>query len=467
MAHCPSALLAVAVLALSLPAVASAAQPQAHRTGSVEPISTKGLSATPFTSPSGQRGWKVRIPGGRALATPAVVDGMVFVGGGFGSNEFYAFDAVTGRARWAIRVSDDGPTAAVVAEGRVVFNTESCTLFVVDARTGKHLWSRWLGDPLMSQPAIHAGVVYMAYPGPDGEHRLIALTLADGATVFERRIAGDIISAPVVDGDSVYLTTTDGTVYRHALADGRLLFEKKMNATSAPSVAGGEIYVAQNDPAAAGAATRKEGIRRMDKQGGYQGELQASKEAKHLDPRVQERSGYAGKAKSDDASVGFGGGAPAAAKTGAARSNLGQGTVRGIWEYQGSRPTSVKDRNYVTQGDVVRGLDRVSGKVLWERKLAGDAEKVGGHLGTPPAYAAGKLVVGTVQGDVVGYAADGGAELFRVATGEEIRFQPALVGGRIFVGTTAGTLLGIETGDPTLDGWTMWGGGPAHDGPAQ
>jgi outer membrane protein assembly factor BamB len=314
----------------------------------------------------------------------------------------------------------------------------------------------------MSQPAVHAGVVYMAYPGPDG-HRLIALALADGATVWERRIAGDIVSAPVVDGDSVYLTTTDGTVYRHALADGRLLFEKKMNATSAPTVAGGEIYVAQNDPAAPKGQGRKEGIRRMDKGGAYQGELQASKPAGYLDARVQERSGYAGKVKADDTSVGFAA-APSTAKTAEAAANLGQGTVRGLWEFQGSRPTSVKDHNYVTQGDVVRDLDRLSGKVLWEKKLAGDAEKVGGHLGTPPAYAAGKLVIGTAQGDVVAYAAVGGAELFRVATGEEIRFQPALAGGRVFVGTATGTLLAIESGDATLDGWTMWGGGPEHDG---
>jgi Ca-activated chloride channel family protein len=452
-------------LALSLAAPASASQPNAARTGSVQALPTAGLTAKPFTAPGGKRGWKVTIPGGRALATPAVVGGMVFVGGGFGSNEFYAFDAATGAPRWAIRVSDDGPTAAVVADGRVVFNTESCTLFVVDAKTGKQLWSRWLGDPLMSQPAVHAGVVYMAYPGADGTHRLAAMRLEDGKTIFERPIAGDVITAPVVDGDSIYLTTTDGTVYRHALTDGRLLLQKQMNATSAPTVAGGEIYVAQNDPAAPKGGARKEGIRRMDKGGGYQGELHASKDAAYLDSRVQDRSGYATKATASDASVGFGGGAPATAKAAGAKANIGQGTVRGIWEFQGSRPTAVKDRNYVTQGDVVRGLDRVSGRVLWEKKLAGDAAKVGGHLGTPPAYAAGKLVVGTAQGDVVAYAAEGGAELFRVPTGEEIRFQPALVGGRIFVGTGAGTLLAIDTGDATLDGWTMWGGGPEHDGP--
>ena len=71
------------------------------------------------------------IPGDHALATPAVVDGKLFIGGGFGSHEFYAFDAQTGKMLWQYRTSDDGPTAAVVAEGYVAFNTESCELEIL------------------------------------------------------------------------------------------------------------------------------------------------------------------------------------------------------------------------------------------------------------------------------------------------------------------------------------------------
>ena len=71
----------------------------------------------PFASKDGRlAGWKVTIPGGRPLATPAVVDGRVFLGGGFGSHEFYAFDADDRPASsGSTRPSDDGPTAAVVA----------------------------------------------------------------------------------------------------------------------------------------------------------------------------------------------------------------------------------------------------------------------------------------------------------------------------------------------------------------
>src|SRR3974377_1170210 len=105
--------------------------------------------AVPFQSPDGRfERWKLRIPGGHPLATPAVVGDRIFLGGGFGSYEFYAFDARDGRLAWQYQTSDDGPTAAAVAEGHVVFNTECCELEVLTV-DGAPVWKKWLGDPLM------------------------------------------------------------------------------------------------------------------------------------------------------------------------------------------------------------------------------------------------------------------------------------------------------------------------------
>jgi hypothetical protein len=39
----------------------------------------------------------VTIPGQRPLATPAVAEGRLFLGGGFGSYDFYALDAAIGQ----------------------------------------------------------------------------------------------------------------------------------------------------------------------------------------------------------------------------------------------------------------------------------------------------------------------------------------------------------------------------------
>src|SRR5215470_19315134 len=103
---------------------------------------------------TGFDGWRVVLEPRQGVPTPAVCRGRLFVGGGFGSYDFFALDAATGAQAWHLRTTDDGPTAAVLSDGFVVFNTESCTLEVVDAMSGRVVWEKWLGDPLMAQPAV-------------------------------------------------------------------------------------------------------------------------------------------------------------------------------------------------------------------------------------------------------------------------------------------------------------------------
>lgn len=124
----------------------------------------EGLKPVRFRTADCKAGWVLRIPGHHPIATPAYADGLLFVGGGYGSHGFYAFEAKTGALAWKITTADDGPTAAVVEDGYVGFNTESCTVIVVDEKTGKVIWQQWLGDPLMSQPAISGGRLFIAYP---------------------------------------------------------------------------------------------------------------------------------------------------------------------------------------------------------------------------------------------------------------------------------------------------------------
>lgn len=450
-----------------------------HRDGSAERI---GVPQRPeaFRTPDGKRGWMINLGNGRPLATPAVVDGVVYVGGGFGSHEFYAFDATSGATRWALRVSDDGPTAAVVRDGVVAFNTESCTLFVVDAETGRPLWSRWLGDPLMSQPAIGDGRVYMAFPGGGG-HRLVAFELRSGREIWRVPLEGDIISAPVLHGDSVYSSTFNGTVYRHRASDGGLAWREEYRATSAPWLYGNEVYVShREDPVAPrprgfmaqafltwAALAQVEAVGRLS--GSHNpGDSSAprsyrSRYAPWLNSNVQRGSSYSGEQHSSDSQVGFST-APATARTAEAEANVGQGTVRGLWEFQGSRPCVIDGRLFLTQGDQLVAMDPASGRELWSRPLSGVLAEHGGHLASPPSAAGGRLFLGTVTGDVVVVSQEDGRVVDSIRVGHPMRFQPAVVDGRLYLGTSDGRLIMLELGDPTADGWSMWGGGPSHNG---
>src|SRR6201999_2944777 len=45
-------------------------------------------------------GYYIQLPSTALVPTPAVVNGQVFVSGGFGSKQYFAFDAITGQKKW-------------------------------------------------------------------------------------------------------------------------------------------------------------------------------------------------------------------------------------------------------------------------------------------------------------------------------------------------------------------------------
>ncbi len=432
-----------------------------HREASIAPQ----LHPETITFKSGRTGWKVQIPGNRPLATVAYTDDLIFVGGGYGSYEFYAFRAATGKLAWMYKTGDDGPTAAVVKNGYVVFNTESCIIYVLKAKTGEKVWEKWLGDPLMSQPAVDDRHVYMAYPGKDGHHRLACMALKDGKEIWDTQIAGDLISAPIVDHGSVYITCFDGTIYRYNAQTGGLIWSQKKNATCAPTIYEGKIFVSLREEVkvADDSVKQYEGITTLNMEDGKQEQdnLWAKREAPYL---VYGRvTANVGLQEELDASVGFGS-VPGSAKIDQARSNVGQGSVVGCWAFQGSRPV-VRDRySFNAMGNEIQALDTKTGKEKWSNTYDDlDEEGVGGRIFSPPSYANNKLFLGSGSGNVFCLSVKDGKVLWREKVDGPISFQPAVAKGMVFVSCDNGTLYGINTGDRNDDGWYMWGGNAEHN----
>lgn len=430
--------------------------------GAQEPA---GIEPQDLDLKSGRKGWKVQIPGGRPLATIAYEDGLVFVGGGYGSYEFYAFHAKTGELAWMFKTGDDGPTAAVVKNGYVVFNTESCIIYVLKSKTGEKVWEKWLGDPLMSQPAVDDKYVYMAYPGNDGQHHLACMTLTEGTEVWDVTIAGDLISAPILDKKSVYITCFDGTVYRYNSADGDLVWSQKKNATCAPMIYNDKIFVTlrEQEKSTDDSVKQFEGLATMDNRDGkqLQDKIWARREAPYL---VYGRASANSSVQAElDASVGFST-APGAAKIHQAQENVGQGSVVGCWAYQGSRPVVAGDFSYNAMGNEVQALDVKTGEVKWSNNYDEfSIEGIGGRVFAPPSFANGKLFLGSGSGELFCLREKNGKLLWKEKVAGSISFQPAVAHGMVFISCDNGMLYGISTGDEDDDGWYMWGGNAAHN----
>jgi outer membrane protein assembly factor BamB len=431
--------------------------------------------SVPFTSPNGRiKGWKVTIPGRRPLATPAVVDSRVFLGGGFGSYDFYAFDAGTGNVAWQYQTEDDGPTAAAVQDGYVAFNTESCELEVLTV-TGQPVWKKWLGDPLMSMPALERGRVYMAYPDSRGDrqHYLACFDLRTGREYWKRAISGEIITAPVLADGHVYLTTLDGTLSCFQQDDGTRRWQEPKNATSSPVVWNHQCYFSQRQEVPLDVAG-KQGVQQWEHVAARGAEAGAgtrpyratARAADWLDHAKRKKgSPYYAASEAADAAVGFAA-FKGDAKIDQAMKNLGQGHVHGIWAYQGSKPFLSKGRLYSALGDTLHCVNPQTDEAFWGKTLR-NAEPRGELLDsvvTPPVLVNGKVFVGTIFGEVYCLSAQSGEVLWSAGVGEPIVFQPAVAQGWVYVSTNLGSLFGLETGDPRDDGWLMWGATAAHNG---
>ena len=433
------------------------------------PKMPRDLKPVAFKTSDGKEGWALRIPGERPIATPAYAAGLVFVGGGYGSNEFYAFDARTGALRWKMHTSDDGPTAAVAEDGYVAFNTESCTVIVVNARTGKLAWQEWLGDPLMSQPAIADGRLYIAYPsgqrghGGRTSHRLLCADLRTGRHIWQQDISADVISAPVVSGDKVYLTCFDGTSFALKAANGAVVWRKENQSTSAPVVAGEQVIITQKEK---DGGDDYEGLKRVDARRGTEQDtkLIAKEQAAYLG--ANKGGGGALKPAAQaalDASVGFAGAAPEAAKIEAANTHVGINTVAGGWAYQGSRAAVKRGRAVNAQGRYLNSVKTADGEFAWRAEVTGRDLDRQAQVFSPPALGEANMYLASLLGHLIAVSQQDGATRFVYAFNQPMAFQPALAEGNIYAGTANGLLICLKTGDRDADGWYAWGGNAQHN----
>jgi len=406
------------------------------------PHPPRGASAR-FNFGQGRRGWVTAMPRAELLTSPAFHDGKVFLGGGFVSHRFYAFDAYSGELSWSMPAPDGGPTAAIIEDDKVIYNTESCTIFVADAHTGELAWSRWLGDPLMSQPAAAHGLVFSAYP-KDGGHQFGAFRLSDGEPVWATPIPADVIQAPQVVGESVYFATMDGTAHRLQARTGRVQWRRDVGASSAVWVDRENVLVARRR---GGARSPRESMLVLDAASGRTQHESAHFAAPYLAGNSRDRELASGTA-------GAWGNVPHG-------DHLGLRNVASGWAFQGSSPAVADGRAYFSIAGEVLARDMETAETVWRRRYAeaGDAQAL-----SPPAVVGGLLVFGTVDGHLVATDIDTGMTVWAYDVGEPVVFQPIVAQGWVYFATGRGNVVGLELGDAMLDGWHMWGGNARHAG---
>jgi outer membrane protein assembly factor BamB len=165
--------------------------------------------------------------GAKVLSSPAVSDGLVFVGSS--DHTVVALDARSGSLRWRFKAQGAIASSPAVAAGLVVFSSLDGAIQALDAATGKPAWIfRTGGERRFTAPGIHG-----AQPRTE--------TMPDPFDVF--------LSSPVVAGGMLFVGSGDQHVYALDVTTGALRWKVKTGDVvhASPAVAGGRVYIGSFD----------------------------------------------------------------------------------------------------------------------------------------------------------------------------------------------------------------------------
>lgn len=181
-------------------------------------VGTRGGQFLAVDDTSGKILWKFQAAG--AIESQPAYDGrIVFFGAGDGY--FYALEAKTGKLEWKYRLSSRVLSHPAVSDTRIYFSAQNNTLFALDKKTGTWAWqyTREMPKKLTIQgdysPVLSGSRIYMGFA--DG-----ILASIDASTGKEqwaiKLVSGkrfnDVVSTPVIDDGSLYITTFQGQTYR-------------------------------------------------------------------------------------------------------------------------------------------------------------------------------------------------------------------------------------------------------------
>jgi outer membrane protein assembly factor BamB len=196
-------------------------------------------------------GFSINFESAGPVGTPTIADDKLFVQAGYHSPKFYAIHPTTGQYFWGVELGESGASPAVFHNGVLLINTYSCTLYALEAASGKMLWSRWLAGTIYSTPSADGNSVYAVYDnGHDnllGENEsfvIASFDLKTGKINWMNWVDSEVIASPVIVDNEVHVASQSGTYYVMNKETGEGLKRlRTVKALSTPTVTDQFIYM--------------------------------------------------------------------------------------------------------------------------------------------------------------------------------------------------------------------------------
>jgi outer membrane protein assembly factor BamB len=185
--------------------------------------------------------WKYPT-GSQVGASPAVAGGVVYVSSGA---YLYALNATTGALVWKLLIT---PTSLTVVNGIVYVGSGDGNLYALNATTGALMCKTAYptgGAVGMISPAVSGGLVYVG----DHDYSVYAVNATTGAYVWSFGTGGPVPSSPAVADGVVYVGSDDFFVYALNATTGALIWADRTgwSVPCSPAVVEGVVYVGSHD----------------------------------------------------------------------------------------------------------------------------------------------------------------------------------------------------------------------------
>jgi len=185
--------------------------------------------------------WTFATGGDDVSSSSAVADGMVFVGSRDG---FYSLKQSTGAMIWVFNESVSTSSPAV-ADGMVFIGADSGIFYALGEFTGAKRWISGTPGGVFSSPAVADGMVFIG----GWDWKVHAIDQSTGATIWKYTTGGFVRSAPAVSNDMVFIGSLDGDVYAFNQSTGALIWQYTTGGwvESSPAVADGMVFIGSDD----------------------------------------------------------------------------------------------------------------------------------------------------------------------------------------------------------------------------
>ncbi|MGB3392018.1 MAG: outer membrane protein assembly factor BamB [Stenotrophomonas sp.] len=191
---------------------------------------------------------RLRLSGG-----PGVGDGVVVIGTLDG--QVIALDAADGSEKWRARVPGEVITAPAVLQGLVFVRSNDGRITALDAASGEQRWFNAQELPSLTvrgnaPVAVGPGVLFIG--NDDGT--LSALAMQDGRPLWEQMIGApegrtelermaDVDGAPVLEGNTLYVTSFKNETMAIEGPTGRPLWSRDHGGAGGVAVSSGNVVV--------------------------------------------------------------------------------------------------------------------------------------------------------------------------------------------------------------------------------